>query len=81
MNSSNQQPADTLKPCLHTSVDNEWSALTGCAYQEVDAGAAHAFLDLIGLTRVFREPAHRAGLIYDLAATAFPGKEVTRAQY
>lgn len=71
MNTIDPQSTGCLKLGLHTTVNNEWSDAPGYAYLEIGAEEARAILDLTGLTGVFREQAHRAGLICPLYAVSF----------
>jgi len=63
---SSPKSVSRLKLSLHTTVNNEWSDAPGYAYLEIGAEQAQAILDLIGLTKVFREQVGKSGLICPL---------------
>jgi hypothetical protein len=68
---SSSKSVSRLKLGLHTTVNNEWSDAPGYAYLEIGAEQAQAILDLIGLTKVFREQAGNSELICPHYAICF----------
>lgn len=52
-----------LQLALQVTSNHEWSDAPETAYLLIDARQAQAILDLMGLTKVFREQATRVGLV------------------